>query len=62
MDSIFKWPEGATHVDPEVLCFYKMVDGFWHVVSDDGESWESWSLYNGETSEVDLIEKPMESK
>lgn len=53
-----KAPEDATHKDPEMDCFYKLVKDVWHLIYADGESCVSASLYNGETKPSDLIERP----
>lgn len=53
-----QWIFDATHYDEEGKCFYKKVDDQWHVLCNDGDHFKSASLYNGETKESELIERP----
>jgi hypothetical protein len=53
-----QWIFDATHYDEPGKCFYKKVDDEWHVLCDDGDHFKSASLYNGETKESELIERP----
>lgn len=52
------WIEGATHYHENTRCFYKKVEGVWNLMSDGMDHGRSSSLYNGEISEYDLIERP----
>jgi len=51
-------PVGATHVNPETNCFYKLCRDTWYQVLDDGGMRPSQSLYNGQTNAIDLVALP----
>lgn len=56
------WIEGATHYHENTRCFYKKVEGVWNLMSDGMDHGRSSSLYNGEISEYDLIERPKQQQ
>jgi hypothetical protein len=48
----------STHVDAGTHCFYKKVDGKWMLHVRGERFTSSSSIYNGETDERNLIERP----